>query len=147
MQARSRNNRLDVTVHRCPGADGKAREKLLSRRPLHLLRNDSCRVEGGRRHVSEALYDKVFAVNLKGPFRLSALFGTRMVAGAGGSIIKVSSVGSIRPSHAVMVGRDTTWAPVARAAKATVRQCRVCEEPDRLRAAPATAEDADADAA
>jgi NAD(P)-dependent dehydrogenase (short-subunit alcohol dehydrogenase family) len=49
-------------------------------------------------NVSEALYDKVLAVNLKGPFRLSALFGTRMAAGAGGSIINVSSVGSIRPT-------------------------------------------------
>jgi NAD(P)-dependent dehydrogenase (short-subunit alcohol dehydrogenase family) len=49
-------------------------------------------------NVSEALYDKVFAVNLKGPFRLSALFGARMAAGAGGSIINVSSVGSIRPT-------------------------------------------------
>jgi len=47
---------------------------------------------------SEALYDKVFAVNLKGPFRLTALVGTRMAAGAGGSIITVSSVGSIRPT-------------------------------------------------
>ena len=49
-------------------------------------------------NVTEPLYDKVFAVNLKGPFRLSALFGARMAAGAGGSIINVSSVGSIRPT-------------------------------------------------
>jgi NAD(P)-dependent dehydrogenase (short-subunit alcohol dehydrogenase family) len=55
-------------------------------------------VYDGVANVSEALYDKVFAVNLKGPFRLSALFGARMVAGAGGSIINVSSVGSIRPT-------------------------------------------------
>jgi NAD(P)-dependent dehydrogenase (short-subunit alcohol dehydrogenase family) len=41
--------------------------------------------------VTEALYDKVLAVNLKGPFRLSALVGTKMAAGAGGSIINVSS--------------------------------------------------------
>ncbi|HLK12918.1 MAG TPA: SDR family oxidoreductase [Candidatus Binatia bacterium] len=47
--------------------------------------------------VSEALWDKVLAVNLKGPFRLTALVGTRMAAGAGGSIINVSSVGSVRP--------------------------------------------------
>jgi NAD(P)-dependent dehydrogenase (short-subunit alcohol dehydrogenase family) len=47
--------------------------------------------------VSEELWDKVLAVNLKGPFRLTALVGTRMAAGAGGSIINVSSVGSIRP--------------------------------------------------
>jgi NAD(P)-dependent dehydrogenase (short-subunit alcohol dehydrogenase family) len=48
--------------------------------------------------VSEELYDKVLGINLKGPFRLTALVGTRMAAGAGGSIINVSSVGSIRPA-------------------------------------------------
>jgi NAD(P)-dependent dehydrogenase (short-subunit alcohol dehydrogenase family) len=48
-------------------------------------------------NVSEELWDKTIAVNLKGPFRLTALVGTRMAAGAGGSIITVSSVGSIRP--------------------------------------------------
>jgi NAD(P)-dependent dehydrogenase (short-subunit alcohol dehydrogenase family) len=47
--------------------------------------------------VTEALYDKVFDVNLKGPFRLTALIGTRMAEGNGGSIINVSSTGSIRP--------------------------------------------------
>jgi NAD(P)-dependent dehydrogenase (short-subunit alcohol dehydrogenase family) len=48
--------------------------------------------------VSEALWDKVLSVNLKGPFRLSALIGTRMAAGAGGSIINVSSIAAIRPT-------------------------------------------------
>ena len=48
--------------------------------------------------VSEALWDKVIAVNLKGAFRLSALVGSRMAAGAGGSIINVSSTAAIRPS-------------------------------------------------
>jgi NAD(P)-dependent dehydrogenase (short-subunit alcohol dehydrogenase family) len=48
-------------------------------------------------NVTEELYDKVLAVNLKGPFRLTALVGTRMASGNGGSIINVSSVGSIRP--------------------------------------------------
>jgi NAD(P)-dependent dehydrogenase (short-subunit alcohol dehydrogenase family) len=47
--------------------------------------------------VSEALYDKVLAVNLKGPFRLTALVGTRMAAGDGGSIINISSFGAVRP--------------------------------------------------
>jgi NAD(P)-dependent dehydrogenase (short-subunit alcohol dehydrogenase family) len=47
--------------------------------------------------VTEELWDKTLAVNLKGPFRLTALVGTRMAAGDGGSIINVSSVGSIRP--------------------------------------------------
>ncbi len=54
--------------------------------------------------VTEDLYDKVLGVNLKGPFRLSALIGTHMTAkseeGAvrGGSIINVSSIASQRPS-------------------------------------------------
>lgn len=48
--------------------------------------------------VSEALFDKVIDVNLKGPFRLAALIGARMVEGDGGSIINVSSTGAIRPT-------------------------------------------------
>jgi NAD(P)-dependent dehydrogenase (short-subunit alcohol dehydrogenase family) len=48
--------------------------------------------------ITEELYDKVMGVNLKGPFRLSALVGTRMAAGDGGSILFVSSVASQRPS-------------------------------------------------
>jgi NAD(P)-dependent dehydrogenase (short-subunit alcohol dehydrogenase family) len=48
--------------------------------------------------VSEELWDKVIAVNLKGPFRLTALVGTRMAEGDGGSVINISSIGSIRPS-------------------------------------------------
>jgi NAD(P)-dependent dehydrogenase (short-subunit alcohol dehydrogenase family) len=48
--------------------------------------------------VSEELWDKVIAVNLKGPFRLCALAGERMVASDGGSIINVSSTGAVRPT-------------------------------------------------
>lgn len=48
--------------------------------------------------VTEELFDKVIAVNLKGPFRLASLVGARMAAGPGGSIINVSSVASQRPS-------------------------------------------------
>lgn len=47
--------------------------------------------------VTETLFDKVLAVNLKGPFRLAALVGTRMAAGEGGSIINISSTGATRP--------------------------------------------------
>ena len=47
--------------------------------------------------TSEELFDKVVGVNLKGPFRLSALVGSRMVAAGGGSIINVTSTGAIRP--------------------------------------------------
>jgi NAD(P)-dependent dehydrogenase (short-subunit alcohol dehydrogenase family) len=48
--------------------------------------------------VTEELFDKVIAVNLKGPFRLSALVGERMAAGDGGSIINISSTGAVRPT-------------------------------------------------
>jgi NAD(P)-dependent dehydrogenase (short-subunit alcohol dehydrogenase family) len=47
--------------------------------------------------VGEALFDKVLGVNLKGPFRLTSLVGTRMAAGTGGSIINISSVEAERP--------------------------------------------------
>jgi NAD(P)-dependent dehydrogenase (short-subunit alcohol dehydrogenase family) len=47
--------------------------------------------------VSEELWDKVVGVNLKGPFRLTALVAERMHAGEGGSIINVSSSGSRYP--------------------------------------------------
>jgi NAD(P)-dependent dehydrogenase (short-subunit alcohol dehydrogenase family) len=48
--------------------------------------------------VTEELFDKVIGVNLKGPFRLSALIGERMAAGDGGSIINISSTGAVRPT-------------------------------------------------
>jgi NAD(P)-dependent dehydrogenase (short-subunit alcohol dehydrogenase family) len=53
-------------------------------------------------NVTEDLYDKVLDVNLKGPFRLSAIVGTRMAAGDGGSIIMVSSTGAIHPRSNVI---------------------------------------------
>jgi NAD(P)-dependent dehydrogenase (short-subunit alcohol dehydrogenase family) len=48
--------------------------------------------------VTEAMWEKVVGLNLKGPFRLTALVAPRMVAAGGGSIINVSSTGSIRPA-------------------------------------------------
>lgn len=48
--------------------------------------------------VSEDLFDKVLAVNLKGPFRLAALIGTRMAEDDGGSIINVSSTAAVHPA-------------------------------------------------
>jgi len=47
--------------------------------------------------ATEELFDKVVGVNLKGPFRLSALIGARMTAGEGGSMINVSSIGANHP--------------------------------------------------
>ncbi|WP_026311197.1 SDR family NAD(P)-dependent oxidoreductase [Parafrankia elaeagni] len=78
--------------------------------------------------VSRELYDKVHAVNASGPFRLSALVGTRMAAGEGGSIINVTTAGSLRPNasdlpyamakaalNAMTLGLAGTWAPRVRA--------------------------------
>jgi len=48
--------------------------------------------------VTEDLWDKVLNVNLRGPFRLSVLFATRMAAEGGGSIINVSSVAAVAPT-------------------------------------------------
>jgi len=47
--------------------------------------------------VSEALFDKVIGVNLKGPFRLASVIGARMAKGDGGSIINISSIEASRP--------------------------------------------------
>ena len=52
--------------------------------------------------VGEALFDKVVGVNLKGPFRLTSVVGTRMAAGAGGSIINISSVEAERPEASAL---------------------------------------------
>jgi NAD(P)-dependent dehydrogenase (short-subunit alcohol dehydrogenase family) len=53
--------------------------------------------------ISEEYYDKVSAVNLKGPFRLGVRFGSAMVEGDGGSIINVSTIGSLRPGRDELV--------------------------------------------
>jgi NAD(P)-dependent dehydrogenase (short-subunit alcohol dehydrogenase family) len=78
--------------------------------------------------VTEELYDKVHAVNARGPFRLSALIGERMAGGAGGSIINVSTAGSLRPTpvelpytmakaglNALTLALAGAWAPKVRA--------------------------------
>jgi len=52
--------------------------------------------------VTEQLWDKVLDLNLKGPFRLTALVGTRMAEGRGGSVINVSSIASVRPTWDVI---------------------------------------------
>lgn len=78
--------------------------------------------------VTESYYDKVHAVNARGPFRLGVLFGSRMAAGSGGSIINVSTAGSLRPMsadlpyamakagvNALTLGLAGAWAPKVRA--------------------------------
>jgi NAD(P)-dependent dehydrogenase (short-subunit alcohol dehydrogenase family) len=52
--------------------------------------------------VTEELWDKTLAVNLKGPYRLTALVGERMVAGSGGSIVNISSIGGVRPTNDIL---------------------------------------------
>ena len=47
--------------------------------------------------VTEEMFDKVVGVNLKGPFRLMALIGERMIE-SGGSIINISSTASQNPA-------------------------------------------------
>lgn len=49
-------------------------------------------------NINEKLFDAVLNLNLKGPFRLSALLGERMVADGRGAIINVSTHGSLRPA-------------------------------------------------
>jgi NAD(P)-dependent dehydrogenase (short-subunit alcohol dehydrogenase family) len=52
--------------------------------------------------VTEELWDKTLGVNLKGPFRLMALVGERMVTGDGGSIVNITSIGGVRPTHDIL---------------------------------------------
>jgi NAD(P)-dependent dehydrogenase (short-subunit alcohol dehydrogenase family) len=77
--------------------------------------------------VTEKLYDSVFNLNLKGPFRLSALLGERMVADGGGAIVNVSSSGSLRPDQymlpyaAAKAGLNALTEGLAKAFGPTVR--------------------------
>jgi NAD(P)-dependent dehydrogenase (short-subunit alcohol dehydrogenase family) len=52
--------------------------------------------------VSEGLFDKVIALNLRGPFRLMSLVGSRMASGRGGSIINISSIEVTHPAPAAL---------------------------------------------
>lgn len=51
--------------------------------------------------TTEDLFDKVVGVNFKGPFRLTALVGSRMTAAGGGSIVNISSIGALKPNPSV----------------------------------------------
>jgi len=48
--------------------------------------------------TSEALFDKIVGVNLKGPTRLTALAAQAMTATGGGSIVNISSLASVKPT-------------------------------------------------
>ena len=55
--------------------------------------------------TTEELFDKVIDINFKGPFRLASLIGEKMVAGAGGVIINLSSTASFLPMpHTIPYG-------------------------------------------
>jgi NAD(P)-dependent dehydrogenase (short-subunit alcohol dehydrogenase family) len=77
--------------------------------------------------VTEKLFDAVVNLNLKGPFRLSSIVGERMVADGGGSIINVSSTGSLRPDEhmlpyaAAKAGLNALTEGLAKAYGPTVR--------------------------
>lgn len=77
--------------------------------------------------ISEDMWDSVFGVNLKGPFRLAALIGARMAEGDGGSIINVSSSGSLHatpnvvPYAAAKSGLNSITESLARAFGPKVR--------------------------
>jgi NAD(P)-dependent dehydrogenase (short-subunit alcohol dehydrogenase family) len=77
--------------------------------------------------VSEELYDKTLAVNLKGPFRLAVLAATHMAAHDGGSIVNIGTVASLGASvrslpyacakaglNALTVGLAEAYAPRVR---------------------------------
>jgi len=49
-------------------------------------------------HVTSEYFDKIMAVNLKGPLRLSALAAQRMADQGGGVIINISTVASLKPT-------------------------------------------------
>jgi len=84
-------------------------------------------VYGELDEVTEALWDKVVDLNLKGVFRLTSLVGERMRGHGGGSIINVSSTGSIRPTPwiipyaAAKAGVNAMTVGFARALGPTVR--------------------------
>jgi len=84
-------------------------------------------VYDGLLSVTQELYEKTHAVNASGPFRLSVGFGTRMATGDGGSIINVSTAGTLRPDatdlpyamakaglNALTLGLAGAWAPKVR---------------------------------
>ncbi len=77
--------------------------------------------------VSEELFDKTLAVNLKGAFRLSTLVGTRMADGDGGVIINVSSIAAVAPTPVELpyalakAGLNALTAGLSRAFGPTVR--------------------------
>jgi NAD(P)-dependent dehydrogenase (short-subunit alcohol dehydrogenase family) len=77
--------------------------------------------------VTEELFDKVLAVNVKGAFRLSSLVATRMADDRGGVIINVSSIAAVAatpvelPYAIAKAGLNAMTAGMARAFGPKVR--------------------------
>ena len=84
---------LDDLVERAYGAFGRV-DVLVNNAGMSLL-------YGSLPEVTEQMWDRVVDLNLKGVFRLTVLVGSRMSSG-GGSIINVSSTGSIRPTPEIL---------------------------------------------
>lgn len=87
--------------------------------------------------VTEELYDKTLAVNLKGPFRLGALAGAHMAAHDGGSIVNIGTVGSLMagpselPYACAKAGLNTLTVGLAQAYAPKVRVNAVLPGPFR----------------
>jgi NAD(P)-dependent dehydrogenase (short-subunit alcohol dehydrogenase family) len=77
--------------------------------------------------VSEDLFEKTVGVNFKGPFRLSALIGERMMAAGSGVIINVSSLAGVSPSRVYPVYSG------AKAALNIITQCHALEFGPKVR--------------
>lgn len=77
--------------------------------------------------VSEELFDKIVAVNLKGPFRLSALVADSMLRTGGGAIVNIGSAAADLPTAdevpyaAAKAGLQSMTAGMARAYGPSVR--------------------------
>ncbi len=77
--------------------------------------------------ASPELFDKTMATNLRGTFRLSAAFGSRMVEAGGGCIVNVSSISASAPTEveaiygAAKAGVHSLTESFARAYGPTVR--------------------------
>ncbi len=54
-------------------------------------------VEPSSVETGQAAFDTIIALNLRSAFRLSALFGAHMAQRGGGTIINISSTGSLKP--------------------------------------------------
>jgi NAD(P)-dependent dehydrogenase (short-subunit alcohol dehydrogenase family) len=84
-------------------------------------------VYGDVLEISESLWDKVLGVNLKGAFRLTAVLGSAMRDGDGGSIIGVSSIAAVQatpgeiPYGAAKAGLHSLTESFARAFAPKVR--------------------------